>query len=266
MKIAVLGMGNIGGTIGRKWAAAGHDVVFGVRDPANASREDAGNGSIDAVAHAVDSAEAVLFAVPGGALGGVLAENAAALDGKLLIDAANNIGGSGPTHQLPLFEQHVPAANVFRAFNSLGWENFANPQFGSERADLFYSGPDGPSRATIERLIEEIGLHPIYVGDGTVGADTVDHVLRLWFALAIGQKRGRHLAFRVLDDSAGSDPHDTTPKSDHSLAFRASSSRLHGGVFVDRKRIKLAAFQDTCRSAHPTGLSPSLRQSAKRSM
>jgi predicted dinucleotide-binding enzyme len=202
MKIAVLGMGHIGGTIGRKWAAAGHRVVFGVRDPANASGADAENSNVDTVANAVDGADAVLFAVPGSALGGVLAEHAAALDGKLLIDAANNIGGSGPTHQLPLFEQHVPNASVYRAFNSLGWENFANPQFGSERADLFYSGPDGPSRATIERLIEEIGLRPIYVGDGTAGADTVDHVLRLWFALAIGQKRGRHLAFRVLDDAA----------------------------------------------------------------
>ena len=33
MKISVLGAGNIGGTLGGKWAAKGHDVVFGVRDP-----------------------------------------------------------------------------------------------------------------------------------------------------------------------------------------------------------------------------------------
>ena len=32
MKIAVLGAGNIGGTLGKKWLAAGHEVVFGVRD------------------------------------------------------------------------------------------------------------------------------------------------------------------------------------------------------------------------------------------
>src|SRR5207245_3286353 len=30
--IAVIGTGNIGGTLGRKWAAAGHEVAFGVRD------------------------------------------------------------------------------------------------------------------------------------------------------------------------------------------------------------------------------------------
>jgi 8-hydroxy-5-deazaflavin:NADPH oxidoreductase len=33
MQIAILGAGNIGRTLGAKWAAAGHAVVFGVRDP-----------------------------------------------------------------------------------------------------------------------------------------------------------------------------------------------------------------------------------------
>ena len=33
-RIAVLGAGNIGGTLGRKWVRAGHTVTFGVKDPA----------------------------------------------------------------------------------------------------------------------------------------------------------------------------------------------------------------------------------------
>jgi predicted dinucleotide-binding enzyme len=33
INIAILGAGHIGGTLGRKWAAAGHDIFFGVRDP-----------------------------------------------------------------------------------------------------------------------------------------------------------------------------------------------------------------------------------------
>ena len=31
MRIAVIGTGHIGGTLGRKWRAAGHDVVYGSR-------------------------------------------------------------------------------------------------------------------------------------------------------------------------------------------------------------------------------------------
>jgi len=33
MEIGVIGAGNVGGTLGRRWAQAGHKVVFGVREP-----------------------------------------------------------------------------------------------------------------------------------------------------------------------------------------------------------------------------------------
>ena len=33
MKIAIIGAGNVGGTLGLAWAAKGHDIVFGVRHP-----------------------------------------------------------------------------------------------------------------------------------------------------------------------------------------------------------------------------------------
>ena len=32
MRIAVIGKGNIGGSLGSKWIATGHDVVYGARD------------------------------------------------------------------------------------------------------------------------------------------------------------------------------------------------------------------------------------------
>ncbi|MFL5690344.1 MAG: NAD(P)-binding domain-containing protein, partial [Ktedonobacteraceae bacterium] len=47
LHIALLGAGNIGGTLGRKWIAAGHTVAFGVNNPAGAKaqalRSDFGN-------------------------------------------------------------------------------------------------------------------------------------------------------------------------------------------------------------------------------
>ncbi|HXX04210.1 MAG TPA: NAD(P)-binding domain-containing protein, partial [Xanthobacteraceae bacterium] len=36
MKIAVIGTGSVGGTLGRRWAELGHSVCFGVRDLADA--------------------------------------------------------------------------------------------------------------------------------------------------------------------------------------------------------------------------------------
>ena len=40
MKIAVIGAGNVGGTLGRRWGESGHEVIFGVRDPAAGKTRD----------------------------------------------------------------------------------------------------------------------------------------------------------------------------------------------------------------------------------
>jgi predicted dinucleotide-binding enzyme len=128
----------------------------------------------------------------------VITTHAAQLDGHVLIDAANRPGG-GPMHSFATFQAQTPQAQVYRAFNTLGWENFARPMFGDMQADLFYCGPDGGSRPLIERLVSEVGLRPVYLGSNErVGL--VDSVTALWSALAFGQHRGRHLAFKVLAD------------------------------------------------------------------
>jgi len=202
LTIAVLGAGNIGGTLGRKWIAAGHRVAFGVNDPsgsrAQALRAEAGDrvmiGSLaDALAVNPD---VVVMALPGGVMDATITTYAAQLDGRMIIDTANRMGG-GAMNSFATFREHTPRARVFRAFNSLGWENFADPLLDGVSADLFYCGPDGEARAIIEQMIADVGLRPMCLGDvDQVGL--VDSVAALWFALALGQKKGRHLAFKVL--------------------------------------------------------------------
>jgi 8-hydroxy-5-deazaflavin:NADPH oxidoreductase len=140
MKIAVIGKGNIGGTLGSKWRAAGHDVVFGARDGS-------GEG-------------------PGGA---------PEFDSRALLEAA------------------APSARYVRAFNSLGWENFADPVPG---ANLFFAA-DPEARATAEELISAVGLEPAFLGDATA-TQTVDALLPLWFALVKQNGGDRKVALRIV--------------------------------------------------------------------
>ena len=206
-KIAVLGAGNIGGTLGRKWAAAGRSVTFGVAHPegerARALRAELGDEvGVTTIADALPSAEVVVFAVPGRAMTETIAANAAALGDKLVIDAANRMGEPIPNSRED-FRRHAPSVRYVRAFNTLGYENFADPLFDGVPADLFYAGSEA-DRALAEQLISEIGLRPIRVGDGDQ-TPLVDALLPLWFALAIQQGMGRHLAFKLL-------ARDTTPE------------------------------------------------------
>ena len=202
LRIAVLGAGNIGGTLGRKWVNTGYQVAFGVSDPngknAQALRRELGDKvAIGSVADALSSnPDVVVMAIPGAAMDATIAQYANRLDGRTIIDTANKMGG-GAMNSFATFQQHTPHARIYRAFNTLGWENFANPEFEGGPADLFYCGPDGDSRTEVEQLITAIGLRPIYLG-GVEQIGLVDAIGSLWFALAIGQHKGRHLAFKVL--------------------------------------------------------------------
>ena len=145
---------------------------------------------------AIPRGPAVLFAIPDSAVEAAVAENAAALAGKIVMDATNKLGQQ-PAHNLAAFTQHAPSALWYRAFNHLGWENFADPRYGDQVADLFFCGAPGEPRAVVEGLIRDIGLGPVYVG-GPEQAETVDALLRLWMALVRGQGMGRGVAFKML--------------------------------------------------------------------
>lgn len=201
MRIAIIGAGNIGGSLGAKWATAGHQIVFGARDPqsarARAALSAAGAGaSVTSVAAALAGAETVLLALPGAAAAAFAQEHGAALAGALVIDATNQFG-QPVMNAIAAIQAAAPGATVVRAFNSLGWENFAEPTIDGVQVDLLYCSPAGAAQAVAEGLIADVGLRPVRVGD-LAQAPLVDAVGALWGALVFGQGRGRRLAFRLL--------------------------------------------------------------------
>lgn len=185
MDIAVIGTGFIGGTLGRALAASGHHVTFGSRHPESASEAP--------VSDALAGAEVVILALPGPAVGQFAAEHGEALAGQLVIDATNQMGAATSNSRAAL----PPSVRYARAFNTLGGENMAQPVFADGPADMFFSAPEA-DRATVEAVIEGVGLRPIYVGADQEGL--IDSLFQLWIALAIKQGRGRRLALRLLQE------------------------------------------------------------------
>ena len=185
--IAVIGSGNIGATVGEAWRRAGHDVAFASRSPEPPKTV--------AIPDAVAAADVVLLAIPGAAVPQLLTEHGGALDGRVVIDASNDLGGER-LHHADVYAELAPGARFARAFNTLGFELYADPAIGGEVADLFWCGPED---AGVERLIADVGLRPVRVG-GIDAIDVVDGVGRLWLTLVFRQGRPRRLAFRMLTD------------------------------------------------------------------
>lgn len=189
MRVCVVGTGNVGRTLAQRFAEAGIAVSFASRNPEQTNIDGLAVTGID---KALATSEVVVLALPGAAVGEFLRTHRQALVDHLVVDASNNVGGATLHHA-----EQAAGLSYCRAFNTLGVENFADPEYVDGRADLFYSGPP-QRRAEMETLIDAVGLRPIYVGDGVAAADILDGVTRLWFTLALNQGLGRHLAFRTL--------------------------------------------------------------------
>src|SRR4051794_19956119 len=92
MKIGIIGSGNVGGTLGTRWAQAGHEVIFSSRNPQSKEMQELA-AKAGATARAGSVAEAasapiLLFATPWPATEQAV-RGAGDLSGKVVIDATN---------------------------------------------------------------------------------------------------------------------------------------------------------------------------------
>lgn len=206
MDIAILGAGNVGGTLGEGWAGQGHEVMFGVQDPADLKIADllarAGqNASAGTVAEAAAFGEVVALTVPWGAVRDVL-EAAGDLTGKILLDCTNpNFTADPAAAPLNPGGEQVAAlasgARVVKIFNTTGWENMANPRYGNEGVTMFYAGNDEAAKTVASQLATDLGFDAIDVGPLSF-AHHLETLAQLWGQLAYGQKMGRSIAFKLM--------------------------------------------------------------------
>ena len=92
MKIAILGAGNVGGTLGKGWAKKGHQVFFGVRHPddektQNLIQEIGSNARAATNDKAIAFSNIIVLALPWQVVPKVL--EAADFSDKIIIDATN---------------------------------------------------------------------------------------------------------------------------------------------------------------------------------
>lgn len=196
MKIAIIGAGKVGKTLGTALRAKGHAVVYGVRDP-NASDEP----SARTVAEALPAAEAVILATPWTATEALVCEHADALAGKIVIDATNPINPSltrlavgFDTSGAELLQSQARRAKFYKAFNSTGFSVMANPKFSEGKAVMLVAGPDGPDKRTVLRIVADVGFEAVDAGE-LKAARLLEPLAMLWVQLALAKGEGRDFAF-----------------------------------------------------------------------
>ncbi len=206
MKIAVIGTGRIGKTLGTLWAENGHTVYFGSRNAGTAetlAREvghDAQGGGI------LDSAEfcdVALLAVPWYAFTDIERAVGTALDGKIIIDCMNPLRSTGSLalgHKWSAGEEVQKIfhrARVVKAFNHIYWSTFENPQFDEGAASLFYCSNYDDAKNVVIELATEMGFEPVDSGP-IKNARLLEPLAALWMQLAFVTHQGADSAFRLV--------------------------------------------------------------------
>ncbi len=205
MKIGILGAGNIGGNLGRRWAGSGHAIRFGVRNPgalAELVRACGPEVSAGDPRSAVEHGDVVVIALPWNAVASVLPTVGDA-SGKIVVDATNPVRWSdGPVHgsetsAAETIAQLLPGARVVKAFNTLGAEHILDPVVGGLPADALLCTDDAAARGIVEQLAREIGFRPLDLGP-LRNARVAEHIAIAWIHLAMKSGLGRNIAFKVV--------------------------------------------------------------------
>ena len=178
MTTAIIGVGNLGGTVARHLVAGGEPVVLAALDEAHAQAlaEVLGpNASAASVEEAIADSDTVVLATWLAQSREYVPALAGLLENKVVIDPSNPIGfeNGEMIRTLPEGESSgsvvasmLPAgAHYVKAFGTLGAvEQLATSANREPRVVLFYATDDGVAEAAAQRLIRAAGFEPLKVG------------------------------------------------------------------------------------------------------
>ena len=178
MATAIIGVGNLGGTVARHLVAGGEPVLLAAADEAHAKAladELGSNAGAASVEDAITGADAVVLATWLDQTKEYLPAEARLLEGKVVIDPSNPIGfenvqmirtlPEGQTSGSVVVGLLPASAHYVKAFGSLGAvEQLATGANHEPRIVLFYATDDDVAEAAAQRLIRAAGFEPLKVG------------------------------------------------------------------------------------------------------
>lgn len=209
MKIAFIGIGNVGSALAGNLAKAGHEVTIAARDLNSDSVKSAQVKNpalkLKPVKEAVAKADVIFLATPFDTNEKAL-KDAGPLPGKIVVDCTNPVG-PGLTHGLKneisggeYLQNLIPNAKVVKAFTIYGFENLQDstyPGYGDLKPAMLIAGNDKGAKEVVSRLCEQLGWQPVDVGDISMSLH-LEHFTLLWVKMGRVQGRGPNFVWAML--------------------------------------------------------------------
>lgn len=178
MKIGIIGTGNIGGTLARLWATAGHHVMVSSRHPEKLTGlvEDIGeNTSTGTIEEAARFGEVVFLAMPLKGVRDTLPKIKHQLSGKVVLDAMNpfpNRDGEVATEiqrrgiaSGVATQERLPDSKVVRAFSSVYYRALHTEHHRPDQwVAIPIAGDDEQAKTVAADLVRDAGFEPFDLG------------------------------------------------------------------------------------------------------
>ena len=166
MKIAIVGTGNVGTSLGSALIDKRYEIVYGSRNPDSTSVP---NGArVKSQADAVADSDVVIMAIPHGAVKDTVeAIGAERFSGKTVIDVTNVYDEnmrwvSGPKSAAEELAEMIPNAKVVKAFNTVFAKEMRTGSLNGEKLTLLVAGDDAEAKNNAKNIGESLVLGSYY--------------------------------------------------------------------------------------------------------
>lgn len=203
MRIAIIGTGNVGGTLATKWSQKGHTIFLGVKDQSQFKGMELlknPNTTVHSVKEAVKPADVILIAVPAPAAAEV-AMSLGDTTGKIIIDSMNVVMGRGPkgfTNTAAAILANTQTRDVVKCFNTTGFNNMMNTNYQGIAIDMFVAGDSIKGKEAAIQLAKDAGFAECYSVGGNDKFELMEQFAFFWINLAMMQGQGRDIGFKLL--------------------------------------------------------------------
>ncbi len=174
--VGVIGTGDMGDSLGPRFAELGYPVVYGSRTPSSEkaqklARQTGDNARVATQEEAAQAADIVVLAVPWPAMETV-AQNLGSLDGKIVIDISMpaDQGEDGypvsmvETSSAEMIQSWNPGAKVVKAFATLASYVVDNPDVVGGPVTVPIASDDREAKEQVGRIVAAMGLDPVDAG------------------------------------------------------------------------------------------------------
>jgi 8-hydroxy-5-deazaflavin:NADPH oxidoreductase len=203
MKIAIIGTGNVGGALATKWAQKGHEIYLGVRDKNKFKGKELlqnQNTKVFSITEAVEKSEVILLSTPA-PLTVEVTKSLGDTTGKIIIDAMNVVMNRGPLgykYTTEAILDNTETKDVVKCFNTTGFNNMKNPNYGKIALDLFTAGDSKQGKDVAIQLAKDAGFETCYDIGGNDKFELMEQFALFWINLAMFQGQGREIGFKLL--------------------------------------------------------------------